>query len=97
MRATISKRVASSKETNAQGFLNSSQSPIKNEEEKVNNGDLLFEEDVDKYDSFLKKSCVLDSPPNPTIDEKVMIADDLDKRRMTAGFGAPGYPEVYKN
>ena len=68
----MSKRLASSKDAaGASGILNSSQSPIRKEEEKVNNGDLLFMEDVEKYDSFLKKSCVLDSPPNQSVDEKV--------------------------
>ena len=43
-------------------ILNTSTSPIKMIEEEKTTGELLFMEDVEKYDSFLRKSTYLDSP-----------------------------------
>ena len=43
------------------GILTSDQSPIKRQDEEKE-GDFLFNEDVDKYESFLRKSTYLDSP-----------------------------------
>ena len=70
-------------------ILNSSASPIKvktEEEEKVGNSGLLFEEDVVQYEDFLKKSSYLDSPSHPSGLEPCgsIIGNEP---RITAGFG----------
>ena len=51
-------------------------------------GDFLFNENVDKYDSFLRKSTYLDSPRQNT-------PDDLN-RRKTAGFGQSINSRIYQ-
>ena len=56
------KATALANKTSLDGILDTTQSPIAKKEEEKGKGELLFMEDVDKYDSFLRKSSYLDSP-----------------------------------
>lgn len=66
-------------------------------EEEKTTGELLFMEDVEKYDSFLRKSTYLDSPQPP----EAAITRNIQDRRETAGFGARdenhNYPQQQTN
>ena len=69
------------KEEEKRQRLNSSHSPIEPLEEEKDgaNDNLLFMEDVENYDSLLRKSSYLDSPPSQV---NPLINFDIRKQRI---------------